>query len=117
MTDETLIKSADLIGRNLVDPVGGKLGVIRELYLHRQTGQAQFAIVDAGGFLSAGGKFHVIPWRLLRFDEASGDYAATLTKERLKSAPAYDRDQLNSTTYGWSEQIERFFESPSEDSH
>ncbi len=112
MTDAILIKSAYFLGKTLVDPVGGKLGVIREIYLHRQTGHAQFAIVDTGGFFGAGGKFHPVPWRLLQFDEASGDYATTLTRERLKSAPAYDRDQLNSTTYGWGEQTERFFQSP-----
>ncbi len=112
MTDDSLIKSTDLIGKTLIDTGGGKLGVIREIYLHRQTGQAQFAIVDTGGFFGAGGKFHPVPWRLLQFDEAIGGYATSLTKERLKSAPAYDRDQLNSTTYGWGEQTERFFESP-----
>jgi sporulation protein YlmC with PRC-barrel domain len=110
MSDETLIKSGDLIGKTVGNAVGGKLGTIREVYIDRETGAAQFAILDTGGLFGGGGKFHPIPWRLLRFDPGAGAYSTSLTKERIHEAPAYDRDQLNSATYGWSEQSTRYFE-------
>ena len=109
MTIDSLIKSADLIGTVVHDPKRGKLATIREVFLHKQTGQALFVVLDTGGLFGAGGKFYPVPWRLLRFDAAADTYTSSLTKERLKSAPAYDRDQLNSTAYGWGEQTDRFF--------
>jgi hypothetical protein len=90
--------------------VGGKLGTIREVYVDRESGAAQVAIIDTGGLFGSGGKFHPIPWRLLRFDAGTGTYATSVTKERLHEAPAYDRDQLNSSSYGWSEQTVRYFD-------
>jgi hypothetical protein len=113
MTIDSLIKSTDLIGRTVLDPAGGRLATIREVFLHKQTGEALFVILDTGGLFGAGGKFHPVPWRLLRFDAATDAYAASLTKDQLKNAPAYDRDQLNSAAYGWGEQIDRFFDSES----
>jgi sporulation protein YlmC with PRC-barrel domain len=108
MSDVILIKSNDLIGTAVHDAKGGKLAVIRELFIDRRTGQVQFAILDAGG-LFGGGKYHPVPWRLLHFDEAAGAYGAALTKDQFKRAPAYDRDQLNSTAYGWGNQTDQFF--------
>jgi sporulation protein YlmC with PRC-barrel domain len=110
MSDETLIKSSELIGKTIGNAVGGKLGTIREVYVDRESGAAQFAIIDTGGLFGSGGKFRPIPWRLLRFDPGTGTYATSLTKERLNEAPAYDRDQLNSASYGWGEQTVRYFE-------
>jgi sporulation protein YlmC with PRC-barrel domain len=110
MSDETLIKSSDLIGKTISNAVGGKLGTIREVYIDRETGAAQFAIIDAGGLFGSGGKFRPIPWRLLRFDPGAGAYATNLTKERIHDAPAYDRDQFSSSSYGWSEQTARYFD-------
>ncbi|HEV2363143.1 MAG TPA: PRC-barrel domain-containing protein [Caulobacteraceae bacterium] len=108
MTDEALMKSSDVLGRAVSDTVGAKLGTIREMYLDRQDGSVRFAIVEVGGFIG-GGKFHPVPWRLIRFDEATETFASSLTREALKSAPSYDRDQLGNPAYGWGEQTERFF--------
>jgi hypothetical protein len=111
-TDDRLIKSGDVIGKSILDRSGGKLGVIREVYLDRDTGQARYAILEAGGLFGSGGKFHPVPWRLLRFDADADAYAAPFKKDEIKDAPAYDRDQLASDSYGWGEQVERFFTGP-----
>ena len=45
-SDDKLIKSGDVIGKSILDSTGGKLGAIREVYLDRDTGQAQFAKIS-----------------------------------------------------------------------
>jgi sporulation protein YlmC with PRC-barrel domain len=110
MSDDALIKTSDILGKTVGNAVGGKLGTIREIYLHRDTGEAQFAIVELSRLFGDGGKFHPVPWRLLRFDPGTGAYSTSLTKERIHDGPAYDRDQLNSRSYGWSEQVTRYFD-------
>ncbi len=109
MSDDILIKSTELVGMTVHDAKGGKLAVIREVFIDRRSGQVAFAILDTGG-LFGGGKYHPVPWRVLHFDEAGAAYGSTLTKDQLKRAPSYDRDQLNSAAYGWGDQSAVFFE-------
>ena len=108
--DDLLIKSHDILGMNVVVPDGDKLGVVRELFVDQRLGAIRFAILETGGLFGAGGKFHPVPWRLLDFDSRGRTLVASFSKERLKSAPAYDREQLNSSTYGWGVQSMRHFE-------
>lgn len=107
--DSLMIRSANLLGAPLKDPSGKKLGVIREVFLERDTGQARFVLLEFGGLFGTSGKYHPIPWRRLRYDEASDSYRTDLDKDLLKGSPAYDRDQFNDVSYGWSEQAERYF--------
>lgn len=107
--DSLMIRSANLIGAPLKDEGGKKIGTIREVFLERDTGQARFVLLEFGGLFGTSGKFHPIPWRHLRYDEASDSYRTELTKDMLKNSPAYDRDQFNDIAYGWSEQSERYF--------
>jgi len=108
--DASLIKSAALIGTKVDDAGGHKLGVIREVFIDRDAGIARYVAIEPAGLFAAGGKYRPLPWRLLTWDEKSEAYIADLTKDRFKEVPAYDRDQLNSATYGWAGQCERFFE-------
>ena len=108
--DDRLVKSAALIGTKINDAAGHKLGVIREVFIDRDAGIGRFVAVEPSGLFAAGGKYHPLPWRLLTYDDQKEVYVADLSKDRFKDAPAYDRDQLNSATYGWAGQVERYFE-------
>ncbi|HUZ12537.1 MAG TPA: PRC-barrel domain-containing protein [Caulobacteraceae bacterium] len=112
MSETNLRKSGDIIGRPVCDAEGARLGTIRELVLDAQRGEARFVIVEAGGLFGGGGKFHPLPWRLLRFDPGQEGFSMDVTKERLKHSPAYDREQLASGSYAWGEQAERYFAEP-----
>ena len=109
--DETLIKSQTIVGMRVVDEKGHKVGTIREVFLDQRTGTIRFAVLEAGGLFGAGGKFHPVPWRLLRFDDKGEAVVSSFERDRLKDAPAYDREQLNSPYYGWGAQTLRHYES------
>jgi hypothetical protein len=53
-----------------------------------------FAVVSFGGLLGMGEKYHPLPWSLLYYDENDGNYVVTVSKEELKSAPAYTLTDL-----------------------
>lgn len=108
--DDRLVKSAALIGTKVKDAGGHKLGVVRELFVDRDAGVVRYVAVEPASLFGAGGKFRPLPWRLLTRDDEDEAYVADLTRDRFKEVPAYDRDQLNSATYGWAAQVERFFE-------
>lgn len=109
--DDMLIKSQAIVGMRVVDSGGHKVGTIREVFLDQRAGAIRFAILETGGLFGAGGKFHPVPWRLLRFADDGEEAVASFDKDRLKDAPAYDREQLNSPHYGWGAQTLRHFES------
>jgi sporulation protein YlmC with PRC-barrel domain len=108
--DEMLIKSQAIIGMRVVDTRGHKVGTIREIFLDQRTGTIRFAALETGGLFGAGGKFHPVPWRLLRFDDMGEQVVSSFERDRLKHAPAYDREQLNSPHYGWGAQTLRHYE-------
>lgn len=108
----TLTKSADIQGLHLVGSAGVRLGTVREAYINLASGQVEFLIVDAGGLLGGTGKYHPIPWSGVRFDPIAKEFQADLSKDKFKGAPSYDREQLASPGYGWSEQAERYFAAP-----
>jgi sporulation protein YlmC with PRC-barrel domain len=108
--DDRLVKSAALIGTKVNDADGHRLGVIREIFIDRDAGIGRYVAIDPAGLFIAAGKYRPMPWRLLTWDDKTQAYVADIAKDRFKEAPAYDRDQLGSATYGWAEQVERYFE-------
>ncbi len=107
--DSHLIASGALSGQTLFDRAGDKLGVIKEFYMNRVTGQVEFVVGATGGFLGVGEKFHPLPWALLRYNTTPEGYVVLAGKTDIRDAPAYDRDQLNSPRYGWGDQVQRYF--------
>ena len=107
--DEATIKTANIVGSTLRDAGDHKLGTIREIFLEPTTGQAKFVILELSSVFGGGGKFHPLPWSALRFDERGQAYSTFLTKNDLKTSPAYDREQLADANYAWGEQTQRYF--------
>ncbi len=108
--DEVLIKSQTIVGMRVVDEKGHKVGTIREVFFDQRAGQIRFAVLETGGLFGAHGKFHPVPWRLLHFDDKGEEVISSFERDRLKDAPAYDREQLNSPHYGWGAQTLRHYE-------
>ena len=108
--DEVLIKSQAIVGMRVVDPKGHKVGTIREVFLDQRTGTIRFAALETGGLFGPGGKFHPVPWRLLQIDDKGEQAVSSFDRDRMKEAPSYDREQLNSPHYGWGAQTLRHFQ-------
>ena len=109
--DAQLVSADTMAGQPLFDRSGAKLGVVKELFINRLTGQIEFVLGATGGFLGVGEKFHPLPWSLLTFNTAPEGYVVSVGKEEIRAAPAYDRDQLTSAHYGWGDQVHRYFAS------
>ena len=106
---ETLAKSADLQGLHLVGRDGVKLGTVREMFVDLASGRIEFLIVEAAGLLGGSGKFHPVPWSVVRYDSVTGAFQADRTKDDFKASPSYDRNQLADASYAWHEQAARYF--------
>lgn len=82
------IRAKKVIGTNVKDTAGKKIGEVEDVVLDKLSNNIMFAIVSFGGFLGVGEKYHPIPWSALNYDEKAGAYVVNFTKEQLQGAPA-----------------------------
>ncbi len=88
------IRAKKVLGTNVNDPSGKKIGQIEDVILEKQSNSILFAVVGFGGFLGMAEKYHPIPWSALDYDPAQNAYVVSYTKEQLRAAPAGSIDEL-----------------------
>ena len=89
--------SSELVGMNVLSSEGEKLGKIEDIVVH-PGGEVAYAVLSFGGWMGVGDKLFAMPWTVLRPmepDATKKDSQRALvlpvTKERLKSAPGFDK--------------------------
>lgn len=87
-----LMGADTLLGEKVVNAHDLELGDIREIMLDMQTGQVAYAVLAFGGFLGMGEKLFAVPWQALRLDTANKRFLLDVDKDRLKTAPGFDKD-------------------------
>lgn len=107
-----LTKSKDILDQELIGQGGAKLGHIRETFVDLDTGRIEFLIVEAPGLVGASGKYHPVPWTIVRYDPMAKAFHADVAKDRFKNSPSYDRNQIRSADYAWDDQSNRYFDVP-----
>jgi sporulation protein YlmC with PRC-barrel domain len=90
----TAIRAKKVLGTNVKDTSGNKIGEIEDVVLDKQSNSILFAVVGFGGFLGMAEKYHPIPWSALDYDEDAGAYIVNYTKEQLQAAPVGTIDEL-----------------------
>jgi sporulation protein YlmC with PRC-barrel domain len=88
------IRAKKVIGTNVKDTAGKKIGEIEDVVLDKTSNSILFAVVGFGGFLGMAEKYHPIPWASLDYSEGEGAYVVNYTKEQLRAAPAASIDEL-----------------------
>ena len=88
------IRAKKVIGTNVKDPTGQKIGEVEDVMLDKESNNIMFAVVGFGGFLGIAEKYHPIPWSALEFDADEDAYVVNYTKEQLQSAPTASIDEL-----------------------
>jgi sporulation protein YlmC with PRC-barrel domain len=93
-TDET----RELIGSNKVEGTavygldGERLGTITNFMVDKRSGQAEYAVMQFGGFLGIGTDYYPVPWSMLSYSVEHGGYVVDLDKDTLEDAPRYSND-------------------------
>lgn len=81
-----------LIGMDVEDASGAKVGELNDVILDVQTGRAIAAIVDEGGFLGVRERHHGVPWSALRPEVSERRVVASFDRDSLQASPALDRE-------------------------
>jgi hypothetical protein len=83
----------DIRGASLYDANDDKIGKIDDVIFDHTTGTIQYAIVDAGGWLSTK-KFLIPADRIRPRAKDKNDFATDMTKDQIKSLPEYDEKNV-----------------------
>lgn len=102
-----LSRASKLIGTDVVDTQGKKIGDVKDVVLDKTRGQVAYAVVSFGGTLGLGSKYFAIPWKSLQPNPDNDKLVLNVDREKLKNAPGFDKDhwpdmasaQWNSDTY------------------
>lgn len=103
-----LISSSKVEGTTVYSLAGEKLGTIRNFMVDKFSGEADYAVLEFGGFLGLGSDNYPIPWEKLSYDTDKGGYVVDITREQLEDAPRYSvneapeyTDEYGRTVYGY----------------
>ncbi|QOL47682.1 PRC-barrel domain-containing protein [Massilia litorea] len=105
-----LMGADTLIGDSVVNGVEEDLGDIKEIMLDMNTGQVAYAVLAFGGFLGMGEKLFAVPWQALHLDTVNHRFVLNVEKERLKTAPGFNKDAWpDMSDVSWANQIHAFY--------
>ncbi|MEW6020855.1 MAG: PRC-barrel domain-containing protein [Pseudomonadota bacterium] len=106
----SLMGADTLIGDNVVNGAEEDLGDIKEIMLDMNTGQVAYAVLAFGGFLGLGEKLFAVPWQALHLDTANKRFVLNVEKERLKTAPGFNKDSWpDMADVNWAKGIHSFY--------
>lgn len=87
-------RSSTLVGMDVRNPEGQELGSIEDLVIDMESRQIRYAALSFGGFLGLGDKLFAVPIKALtlKHDEEDHYFVLDVPKEKLETAPGFDKD-------------------------
>jgi len=86
-----LMGADTLVGNDVFNKDSEDLGDIKEIMLDMRSGRVSYAVLSFGGFLGMGEKLFAVPWEALNLDTENKRFVLDVTKERLETAPGFDK--------------------------
>jgi len=93
-----VLSAGTLIGDDVRNNNGEKLGKLEEIMIDLDEGRVAYAVLSFGGFLGVGDKLFAIPWDALTVDTQNKEIVFDVQKEVLEQAPGFDKDNWPKTT-------------------
>lgn len=105
-----LMGADTLMGEDVYNRMDEDLGDIKEIMIDMQSGRIAYAVLSFGGILGMGDKLFAVPWQSLELDTVNKRFILDISKERLESAPGFDKDRWpDMASAEFSTQIHSFY--------
>lgn len=106
-----VMDGSTLIGDKVVNAKDENLGKIEAIMLDVSSGRVAYAVLSFGGFLGMGTKLFALPWSALTLDAEEKRFILDVSKERLESAPGFDKDHWPSMAdRNWATELHTYYE-------
>ncbi|MBB2487654.1 PRC-barrel domain-containing protein [Mitsuaria sp. WAJ17] len=101
---------SQLIGKDVRNPQGEKLGEINDLIVDVNNELIHYAILSFGGFMGLGDKLFAYPITVFRHSMDRDELVLDIDKERLRRAPGFERKHWPDwTSPDYNSSLERHF--------
>jgi sporulation protein YlmC with PRC-barrel domain len=87
-----ICRSTKLVGTNVKNTKGEKIGEIDDLVIDKSEGVVAFGVLSFGGFLGMGEKLFAIPFSAVNKTKDGDTIVMDISKEQLESAPSFKKD-------------------------
>jgi hypothetical protein len=105
------LSATTMIGDEVKNPAGEKLGEIEEIMLDVGSGRISYAVLSFGGLLGIGDKLFAIPWPVLKLDASDHSFIVNVPKDRLEQAPGFDEDDWpDMANPEWGRTVHRYYD-------
>ena len=105
-----LMGADTLLGNDVYNERGENLGAIKEFMIDMASGRIAYAVLSFGGFLGMGDRLFAVPWQALKLDTANKRFTLNVVKEKLKTAPGFDKDHWPSMADPtWATSVHSFY--------
>lgn len=91
------LSATSILNTPVVNRTNEDLGTVQDLMVDPETGRVQYAVLDFGGFLGIGDKLFAVPLEAFTIDTKTERFTLDVTKDRLESAPGFDKSNWPST--------------------
>jgi sporulation protein YlmC with PRC-barrel domain len=88
--DGAVVKAGEVIGYQVKNSNGDKVGTLKDIVLDGQTGTIAFGVLSSGGFFGIADKLYAVPWERLRLDPFNQVMYLDTPKETLDRLPGFD---------------------------
>jgi sporulation protein YlmC with PRC-barrel domain len=105
-----VMAASTLDGDKILSTDGDEVGKVKDIMLDVQGGRIAYVVMSSGGFLGIGDKLMAIPWSALTLDTTRKCFLLSVSSERIKNAPGFDKQHWPSmadTT--WATSIHQYY--------
>ncbi len=103
------IDSDRVVGTNVYNSSGDKLGSVDSLMIDKQSGQVRFAVMEFGGFLGMGTDRFPVPWSMLEYDTSNDGYVVPLSKDQIEKAPKHGQGDMPAYDTDYSRRVHGYY--------
>jgi len=106
----TTLSASTLTGNEVVNRQGENLGEVKDVMIDVESGKVTYAVLEFGGFLGLGAKLFAVPINAMELDTVKERFVFDQSKERLESAPGFDKDNWpDFADRRWEEHIHTYY--------
>jgi sporulation protein YlmC with PRC-barrel domain len=107
---QQLYRGSKIIGSVVRDARNRKIGEIKDLVLDADRGEVAYAIVNFGGVMGVGAKYHALPWQTLEASDDGKYYVLHADRETIMQAPGFDRGRWpDMADRKWAAETDRYW--------
>ena len=110
MHGHRVLAASKLDGETIYSSDGDDVGKIKEIMLDMNSGRIAYVVLSCGGFLGLGDKLLAVPWNAFVIDPERKRLQMSISSERIKNAPAFDKDSWPSmTNRAWANSVHEYY--------